>query len=230
MSGKLLIIEDDLEISDLLQTLLEMEGYQVAQESDGQAGLHRANHESFDAIILDIMLPSLDGLEVLRQLRQTQNTPVMMLTARGDDVDRIVGFEIGADDYLPKPFNPRELLARLKALLRRVALDTQASLPGGSDTLVVGALTLNLRTREVTVNSEVVSLTQVEFDLLGILATSPGTVINKSELSEQALKRKLTLYDRAVDVHVSNVRKKLQQAGLAGITIQTVRGIGYVLR
>lgn len=230
MAGKLLIIEDDREISDLLQTLLQMEGYEVETSGDGGEGLERALRAPFDAIILDIMLPTLDGLEVLRQLRQGKSTPVMMLTARGDDVDRIVGFEIGADDYLPKPFNPRELLARLKALLRRVALDTQLTETTDSGKLQLDDLGIDPKSREVFVQHTPIPLTQVEFDVLWQLAASPGVVISKETLCEQALKRKLTLYDRAIDVHISNVRKKLQAAGLTERTIQTVRGIGYAFR
>ncbi|MEJ5349519.1 MAG: response regulator transcription factor [Desulfosoma sp.] len=232
---RLLIIDDDWELCTLLQEYLEPFGFTVACVHDGEEGMRALEEHSFDLIILDVMLPGRDGLEVLRSLRTRSDVPVLMLTARGEDVDRIVGLELGADDYLPKPFNPREILARLRALLRR----TQRSMPGGmlsvsealdrrSDLLTVGDVELSPSTRTVRRQGELVPLTAVEFNLLEVLMASAGKVVSREELSLKVLGRKLQPYDRSLDVHVSNLRKKLGDLPDGMERIKTIRGVGYL--
>lgn len=219
----LLLIEDDQEISELLSRLLSSDGHQISQAFDGDTGLQKALEESFDLIILDIMLPGKDGLEVLKELRKHKSTPVLMLTARGDDIDRIIGLEMGADDYLPKPFNPRELQARLKAILRRVSLDQQS--PENIEDIHYGPLTLSPQRREVCINHQPVALTSTEFTLTYYLLQHQGKAIDKNTLTQETLGRDLSRYDRAIDMHVSNVRRKLENA----LMIKTIRGIGYMV-
>jgi len=211
----------------MLTTLLAKDGFSVVAEFDGGSGLSAAINQSFDVVILDIMLPVKDGLEVLRELRAEKTTPVLMLTAKGDELDRIIGFELGADDYLPKPFNPRELIARIKALIRRVKLDTQEK--SGAKNIQYGNILVEPQRREASLNGETLELTAAEFNILYELMNRPGEVISKADLTEQALGRKLSLYDRAIDMHLSNLRKKM---GLehAGSMIKTVRGIGYLFQ
>ncbi|ARU58547.1 two component transcriptional regulator, winged helix family [Oleiphilus messinensis] len=225
----ILAIEDDPELGSLLKELLETEQFDVTLATSGEDGLRDLQHTAFSAVILDIMLPGIDGLEVLRQIRSTQTTPIMMLTARGEELDRIIGFEMGADDYLPKPFNPRELIARLKALIRRVAMDQKTEASANNGDIQIGDLKITTKSRQVFAHNTLLSLTQVEFELLTILAGQPDEVLHKADLCEQTLHRKLTLYDRAIDVHISNLRKKLSQAGATSPVIHTIRGIGYKL-
>ena len=219
---KLLLVEDDLEISELLSSLLTSEGFVVNTAFDGLIAEEMALNNEFDLIILDIMLPGKDGLELLRTIRAKKITPILMLTAKGDDIDRIIGFEMGSDDYLPKPFNPRELIARIKALLRRVEMDSQQQ-GDKPNALIFGQLRVLLKSREVFIDNKAVELTATEFNILSMIITSPNEVISKSRLTEQALGRKLSLYDRALDMHVSNLRKKIEQ-----LDIKTVRGQGYM--
>jgi two-component system response regulator CpxR len=218
----LLLIEDDLEISELLSTFLSKEGFCVTCALDGLEGEHLALNKPFDVIILDIMLPEKDGLSVLRDIRSKIATPILMLTAKGDELDRIVGFEVGADDYLPKPFNPRELLARIRALLRRVDID-QNRQPREYAELVSDSLTLRIKTREALIDNQLTELTSTEFNILQTLMNSANEIITKAQLTERALGRKLTLYDRAIDMHMSNLRKKLNSE-----QIRTIRGSGYL--
>ncbi|MCG8612704.1 MAG: response regulator transcription factor [Pseudomonadales bacterium] len=225
----ILAIEDDPELGSLLKELLETEQFDVTLATSGEDGLRCLQHTAFSAVILDIMLPGIDGLEVLRQIRSTQTTPIMMLTARGEELDRIIGFEMGADDYLPKPFNPRELIARLKALIRRVAMDQKTEASANNGDIQIGDLKITTKSRQVFAHNTLLALTQVEFELLTILAGQPDEVLHKADLCEQTLHRKLTLYDRAIDVHISNLRKKLSQAGATSPVIHTIRGIGYKL-
>lgn len=222
MFKKLLLVEDDLEISELLCSLLQKEGFHIHPEFDGNTAEKTALDNDFDLIILDIMLPGKDGLDVLRSIRSQKATPIIMLTAKGDDLDRIIGFEMGADDYLPKPFNPRELIARIKALLRRVELDkkTHNEQP---DTLAHGNLQVNIKSREVFLDRKFIELTATEFNVLMTLLLHPNEVISKNTLTQQALGRKLSLYDRAIDMHVSNLRKKIIDT-----SIKTIRGQGYM--
>lgn len=190
----------------------------------GEDGLQRVAAENFDLLILDIMLPGLSGLEVLQRLRRSSDVPVIMLTARGDDVDRIIGLEFGADDYLPKPFNPRELVARIKAILRRSQRN------GGDVTrLELGGVELDLRTHRVTVGGSDVRVTGTEFEILRSLLETPGKVVSKEQLSERALGRRLMPYDRSIDTHISNLRGKLERSGSRETTIQNQRGVGYLL-
>lgn len=219
---KLLLVEDDLEISELLCSLLQKEGFDIHPVFDGNTAEKTALKDDFDLIILDIMLPGKDGLDVLRSIRSKKATPIIMLTAKGDDLDRIIGFEMGADDYLPKPFNPRELIARIKALLRRVELDTQLQVEQ-PETIEHDDLKVNIKSREVFLAGKFIELTATEFNVLVSLLLHPNEVISKNTLTQQALGRKLSLYDRAIDMHVSNLRKKIIDTA-----IKTIRGQGYM--
>jgi two-component system response regulator CpxR len=217
-----LLIDDDAELCELVTEFLAGEGFVVEAVHDGAAGLERALEERHDAVVLDVMLPGLTGFEVLRRLRERSATPVLMLTARGDEVDRIVGLEMGADDYLPKPFNPRELAARLRAVLRRTGAD-----PTASDRLAVDDLEVDFGARTVTVAGCEVALTGVEFSLLEALVRSAGSVVSRDDLSRAALYRRASAFDRSLDVHLSNLRRKLGPPADGGERIKTVRGVGY---
>jgi two-component system response regulator CpxR len=225
MNGRLLIIDDDKELTDLLVEYLEPEGFKITCAQDGESGIKKALSESFDAIILDIMLPKLNGFEVLKSIREHTDTPILMLTARGDDVDRIVGLEIGADDYLPKPCNPRELLARLRAILRRTQKFHVQKRPIIEHLNII----LDSAKRKVTYNNQPLELTNAEFNILEILMKSPGQAFSKEELTEYALGRKYTAFDRSIDVHISNLRNKLGEDGLGEALLKTVRGFGYMI-
>lgn len=218
---RLLIADDDRVLSDLLTDYLQGEGFDVNQAFDGNSAVETAESTPFDLIILDIMMPGQSGLEVLRTLRRNQDTPVLMLTARGDDIDRILGLEMGADDYLAKPANPRELAARIRAILRRTE-------PTAPSSLSVGPLHLDSAARQATLGNEALTLTATEFDLLALLMQRAGEVISKAEISKQILGKHLGPYDRSTDVHISNLRRKLEEAGLTQ-PIRTVRGVGYLL-
>lgn len=216
----LLLAEDDVELCELLIDYLKPEGFTIFTAHDGQAALEAAQKNSFDLIILDVMLPKFTGFEVLSRLRQHNKTPVLMLTARGSDVDRIVGLEMGADDYLPKPCNPRELVARIRAILRRA--HTQ-----DSERLEVGDLHLNLGKHEVMLDGQEIELTTTEFSVLAGLLRHAGKMVSKEMLTESALGRKLSAYDRSMDMHVSNLRKKLGPYNDGKTRIKTIRGQGY---
>ncbi len=224
---KLLLIDDDQELCQLLNEYLTAEGFDVDMAHDGERALEQVNNGHYAAIILDVMLPKRSGFDVLKAVRQKYTTPVLMLTAKGDTIDRVVGLEIGADDYLPKPCDPRELVARLRAVLRRAGSASQA--PGGTETLQVEGLRLHLGSRSAHWQDQDVPLTGTEFSVLELLVRQAGQVISKDELTEQALNRKLTPYDRSIDVHVSNIRKKLTSAGARREMIINVRGAGYML-
>lgn len=223
MTCHILIIDDDTELTDLLIQYLEPEGFDINCVHDGQSGIKKALNQSFDAIILDVMLPKLNGFEVLKAIREHLDTPVLMLTARGDDIDRIVGLEIGADDYLPKPCNPRELLARLRAILRR----TQKN-PIHKPIIEQHNIVVDCAKRVATLNDEELELTNAEFNILEMLIKSPGQAFSKEELTEYALGRKFTAYDRSIDVHISNLRNKLGDNPAGETLIKTVRGFGYL--
>ena len=218
-----LLVDDDRELCHMLSEYLAAESFGVESVHDGQAGVERVRQGGLDVVVMDITMPVLDGFEALRSIRSFSNVPVLMLTARGDELDRIVGLEIGADDYLPKPFNPRELSARLKAVLRRVrtAADT-------SGLVTVGDLTLEVGSQTDRVGDEPVVLTATEFGLVERLARQAGQVVSKDELSEQVLGRRLTPYDRSLDTHIANLRKKLGPVGDGMPRIKTVRGKGYL--
>lgn len=220
----ILIIDDDVELCQMLSEFLAPDHLNLTADHDGESGLKSLQAGSFDLLILDIMLPGMNGLEVLKQLRKFSEIPVIMLTARGEDIDRILGLEFGADDYIPKPFNPRELVARINAILRR--MQTTGGDPGKQ---TVGALELDERTRQVTVHGEALRLTGTEFEILRCLIESPGGVVTREELSKQALGRHLLPYDRSIDTHISNLRGKLESAGVQDPGIQNQRGVGYRL-
>lgn len=228
MSGSqsLLIVDDDAELAQMLEEYLQGEGFSCEVVHDGTEALEKLVAGSYDLVVLDVMLPSLNGFDVLRRLRQTLTTPVIMLTARGSDIDRIVGLELGADDYLAKPFNPRELVARIRAVLRRLSA-RESPTPGG--VLTVGSLKLEPAAMEVTVTGEPVRLTGTEFRVLERLMRAAGQLLTREQLTEQVLGRKLTPYDRSIDTHVSNLRRKLG-LGRPGLPeIRGIRGAGYLL-
>lgn len=227
MTPKILLIDDDHELSQLVIDYLTLDGFHLDRAADGPSGLQLAQSGQYQLILLDVMLPGLDGLSLLRQLRQSSYCPVLMLTARGDDIDRIVGLELGADDYLAKPFNPRELSARVRAILRRVELAQQPAVPQQNNLLELNNVQLNRQNRQVHCAGSVVVLTATEFQLLDYLMSHAGSVITKEDLSKEVLGRTLQLYDRSLDVHISNIRKKLSVAD-AGEKIQTLRGSGYL--
>jgi len=227
MQKRILIIDDDTGLCELLGSYLSSEGFDIDSTHDGAEGAARALAGDYALIVLDVMLPTLNGFEVLRRIRQSSQVPVLMLTARGDEIDRIVGLEMGADDYLPKPFNPRELVARLRAIQRR----TLAPLPAGEakpDTLEVGDVTLDLGTRTVRCAGAPVELTSLEFSVFEALLRLAGTVVSREDLTRQALGRAFGSYDRSIDVHVSSLRKKLGPGAGGEDRIKSVRGIGYL--
>lgn len=217
-----LLIDDDVELCELVSEYLVGEGFTVDVVHNGATGLNRAQENLHDLVILDVMLPGLTGFELLRKLRETSAVPVLMLTARGEDVDRIVGLEMGADDYLPKPFNPRELAARMRAVLRRAATGPESGDRVGVDDVIV-----DLGARCVSVANEEISLTGVEFSILEALVRSAGNVVNRDDLSRAALFRRASAFDRSLDVHISNLRRKLGPTPDGGERIKTVRGVGY---
>ena len=222
--AKILIIDDDRELGEMLAEFLSPDHLDVRACLSGEEGLEALRNETYDLLILDIMLPGMNGLDVLKVLRERSDIPVIMLTARGDDVDRILGLEFGADDYLAKPFNPRELLARIKAILRRIRSDERR---GGS--VAVGKLEFDVRSRRVEAGGQSIQLTGTEFELLRCLAESPGEVVSKEQLARDVLGRRHMPYDRSIDTHISNVRRKLSGAGVDNPSIQSQRGVGYLL-
>lgn len=228
--NSILIIDDDMDLCELLREYLVPEGFVVATVHDGVQGAEQAVSGKYALVVLDVMLPGINGFEVLRRIRAASPVSVLMLTARGDDVDRIVGLEMGADDYLPKPFNPRELVARIRAILRRMESAPQLQPPHPADPgrLTVGDIELVTGTRSVLRGGQKVDLTSVEFAILEILLRLAGQVVSRDELVRHALGRRLTAYDRSIDVHVSSLRRKL--GPLPGETerIKTVRNIGYL--
>jgi two-component system response regulator CpxR len=223
-SARILLIDDDKELGAMITDFLAADHLDVTVRHTGEDGLEAFSGGAYDLLILDIMMPGISGLDVLRKVRQTSAVPVIMLTARGDDVDRIIGLEFGADDYLPKPFNPRELVARIKAILRRAQPQK-----GEADILELGDIRLDARTHRAAVNDNELRLTGTEFEILKCLLETPGQVVNKEYLSERALGRRLLPYDRSVDTHISNLRGKLEKAGNRNETIQNQRGVGYLL-
>ena len=221
--NKILIIDDDEELCELVSEYLSAEDFQVESANDGETGLNKALSGDYDLAILDVMLPKINGFDVLRQLRERSKMPVLMLTARGDDTERIVGLEIGADDYLPKPFNPRELLARLRAILRRARSDGSSP-----EKLQVDDLEISTSSRSVRIHGREISVTSVEFDLLRALVKEAGKIVKKDALSEEVLERELSPYDRSLDMHISNLRKKLGPRSDGSDRIKTVRSVGYI--
>jgi DNA-binding response OmpR family regulator len=218
MIPRILLVDDEPPILDLVRGYLEREGYSVSTAVDGPAGLELARSEQPDVIVLDVMLPGLDGFEVLRQIRTFSDAYVLMLTARADEVDRIVGLSVGADDYLVKPFSPRELVARIKALLRRPRSSQRGPMAAA------GELVVDPARRTVTVRGETVVLTATEFDILAVLARDPGVVLSRAQLLQTVWGTAFVDDDHLVDVHIANVRRKLGEG-----FIETVRGVGYKL-
>lgn len=223
---KVLIVDDDEELCELVSEYLSVEGFEVDSVNDGEAGLRAAVAELHDLVILDVMMPKLNGFDVLRELRKTSKIPVLMLTARGEDMERIVGLEIGADDYLPKPFNPRELVARIRAVLRRV--EKSAVIAETQERLMAGELEMVTAARSAKFGDEELNLTAVEYDILAELVRSAGQVIKKEYLSRQVLERELSPFDRSLDMHISNIRKKLGELGSKKGRIKTIRSVGYI--
>ena len=216
---RILVIDDDVELAGLMKELLQREGFQIDFAYEGRSGLEKASSGEYDLIVLDVMLPGIDGFEILRRLRRASRVPVLMLTARGEDVDRIVGLELGADDYLPKPFNPRELTARIRAILRRMEPVAVAQ------RLEVNGVSLDTGSREVFFGGRRIDVTTLEFDILEQLMRSVGRVLSRDALMESLYNRKATPFDRSMDMHISHLRKKLETGGRD--LIKTVRGVGY---
>ena len=225
--NQILLIDDDEELCELVSEYLTVEGFSVQSVHDGANGLEKAKEEAHDLVILDVMLPKMNGFDVLRNLREASKIPVLMLTARGDDMERIVGLEIGADDYLPKPFNPRELVARIRAILRRVS-ESDANAQISSEKIQVEDIEVSLSARTAKKNGEDLGLTAVEFDLLFALLREAGKVVKKEDLSETVLERRLSPYDRSLDMHISNLRKKLGTRTDGDERIKTIRSVGYI--
>ncbi len=228
---KVLLVDDDRKFCRLVQDYLKPMGFDVETAHNGIDGLEKAVSESFHAVILDIMMPGLDGLGVLQKLRQTSNVPVLMLTAMGEEVDRIMGLEIGADDYVPKTFSTRELLARLRAVIRR---NLNTASPGtvhdSEDLITVGELKINLPARTAALNNQDIDLTAFEFDLLTALAKSAGRVLTRDQLLDAVAGREYEVFDRSVDVHISTLRKKLGEDPKDPQYIKTIRSVGYMLQ
>jgi DNA-binding response OmpR family regulator len=220
----LLIVDDDKELAQMLREILELNDYAVEAVTDGETAMQRIAAAPPDLVILDVMLPGMDGFEVLRHVRAKQDLPVIMLTARGEEAERIQGLTSGADDYIPKPFNPAELLARIHNVLRRSAPEDKTP-----DKLVAGSLALDRRKRELRVDGHEASLTAAELRVLEQLMRKEGEVLSRAHLTELALNRPLEAYDRSIDTLVSKLRKKLAAAGLQGNCIRSLRGHGYVL-
>jgi DNA-binding response OmpR family regulator len=221
---RILVIDDDVELCALVAEYLAGEGFQAECIHAGDVGLQRALKGEHILLVLDVMLPGINGFEVLRRLRATSRMPVLLLTARGEDVDRILGLELGADDYLPKPFNPRELVARIRAILRRTQTLGDAKQP----VLQAGGIELDTATRTVRQGGVAIDLTSVEFGLLEVLLRSAGQVVTREKLATTVLGRKFAPFDRSIDMHVSKVRKKLGDTGGSEDLIKTVRGSGYI--
>jgi two-component system response regulator CpxR len=228
-SARILLIDDDRKLARMLAAFLEAQGYECAVTHDGSEGLERAREEPWDLLILDVMMPRLGGFEALRALRMFSQVPVLMLTARGGDEDRIHGLEGGADDYVPKTASSRELLARIRAVLRRSAAAVPPRAPEALRDITVGELHLDAAARRVTLGGSNLNLTPVEFDLLLALARHRGRVCSRESLVEQVRDREFEAYDRSIDVHVASLRRKLADDPRAPRYIRTVRTVGYLL-
>jgi two-component system OmpR family response regulator len=221
---RILLVDDDDELAGMLKEYLDKEGFETIVVADGTAGITEALSGRYALAVIDVMMPGTGGFDVLRQIRAQSSMPVLMLTAKGDDIDRIVGLEMGADDYVPKPCTPRELVARIRAILRR----TQTNISPDERTIItVGPLTLWPQRRTVEVKSEPLSLTSTEFSLLEILVRNAGCIVSKRMLAKAALGRPLSPFDRSIDVHISSIRHKLGDRDDGLVWIQTVRGQGY---
>ena len=230
--SKILLVDDDIELTDLLAEVLRLTGFEVEIANNGQEALDKLN-ASHQLVLLDIMMPVLNGIETLKKIRQTSNVPVMMLTVRGEEIDRVLALELGADDYLPKPFNDRELVARIKAILRRVSpsenSQNSTALPSEENTLGFCGLVLHSDLQQASYNNQDLGLTSSEFALLYKLARNPGQIISREELSVNVLGKNLSPFDRSIDMHMSNLRKKLPERDNGLPWLKTLRGRGYLL-
>ncbi len=222
--ARILIVDDDERLAEMLETYLRSRGFEVEQRCDGGTGLRALESGRFDAVVLDIMLPDIDGLEVLRRLRAHSNVPVLMLTARGEDMDRIVGLELGADDYLPKPFNPREVVARLSAILRR----GRPAVPAAGDVLRFGRLEVDRAAHEARIDGRACLLTAHQFEILRVLAERAGRVQTREQLMQAVRGEDLEEFDRSIDVHISRIRAAIEDDPKRPRRIRTVRAVGYV--
>jgi two-component system response regulator CpxR len=225
--ARVLVVDDDRELCQMLGEYLEAEHFEVKTVYDGGEALAELERSAFEILILDVMMPSVSGFDLLRKLGASHDTAILMLTARGDDIDRIVGLELGADDYLSKPFNPRELVARIRAILRRAS--NRLARSGAPDELTVGPIVLNTGTHQAHIAGKLVALTGAELRVLELLMRSAGQVISRESMTEQALGRKLVAYDRSIDTHISNLRRKLELEAGRNPEIKNVRGAGYTL-
>lgn len=221
---KILIIDDDVELATLLIDYLSLEGFEAKSAQNGLDGLTMLANDDFDLIVLDVMMPGMSGTETLTKIREKYKTPVLMLTARGDPVDRILGLELGADDYVPKPCTPRELVARMRAILRRTSANDNSSGP-----VQVGKLSIDLSQRRVTYDGQPIAFTGTELALIKMLARHAGEPVAKADIYPRILGRPLGRYDRAIDVHISSIRHKLAEFAHDDILIESVRGVGYQL-
>lgn len=225
--NKILLVDDDEELTELVTEYLSVEGFEISSVHDGKNGLEKGLTEEYDLMILDVMLPKMNGFEVLKKLRESSKLPVLMLTARGEDMERIIGLESGADDYLPKPFNPRELVARIGAILRRTQ-STDKEDATETLKLEIGDVEINSAARAAKKGDEVLQLTSIEFDLLVALLREAGKIVNKEDLSQNVLGRRLSPFDRSLDMHISNLRKKLGVHADGNDRIKTIRSVGYI--
>ncbi|MDP2255020.1 MAG: response regulator transcription factor [Polaromonas sp.] len=233
MTQQLLMIEDDTRLATMVGEYLRQSGYGFAHAADGASGLAALEASPADLVILDLMLPDMDGLEVCRRIKGNPNsqlarTAVLMLTAKGDPMDRIVGLEVGADDYLPKPFEPRELLARIRAVLRRGGDASEAAAAGGHKVMRFGALEIDRDARSVSVSGKLCELTSYQFDLLAALADRAGRVLSRDQIMEAVRGRELEAFDRSIDVHMGRIRSAIELDAKDPKRILTVRGVGYV--
>jgi DNA-binding response OmpR family regulator len=223
MPARVLLIDDDARLFELLTSYLEQNGFSVTGATDGRKGLATLDDGTFDVVLLDVMMPGIDGIEVCKRIRQKSNIPIVMLTAKGDETDRVVGLELGADDYVAKPFSPRELLARMRAVLRRARPEVTG------ERIAVGDIAIDVPGRTVTIGDVLADLTGIEFDILVALARRPGRVVARDALLSEAGRGNVTVSERTVDVHISHLRQKLGDDPRSPKLIKTVRGVGYVL-
>ncbi len=226
--ARLLIVDDDPDLCDLVQRYLEVEGFVISVVHSGAEGTHAGISGNYDLIVLDVMLPDIKGFDVLRELRARARTPVLMLTAKGDEFDRVLGLQMGADDYLSKPFSPRELIARIGAILRRSGWQSEQGSPPRPLSIRSGDLELDLAGRSASRSGGYLHLTSAEFDLLHAFLESPGQVFSREALAERVLGRKFSPFDRSIDLHVSNLRQKLGPQTNGAERIRSVRGVGYL--
>ncbi|MGD2103735.1 MAG: response regulator transcription factor [Anaerolineae bacterium] len=226
MSQTILVVDDEPQIVRLVRSYLERDGYRVVIAYNGEEALYMARHEKPDLVVLDVLMPKMDGLEFTRRVRREQDVPIIMLTARAEETDRIVGLEMGADDYVTKPFSPREVVARVRAVLRRSKPSDQRE---GSPVLRVGPIMLDRSTHAVTIDNELADLTPTEFDILGVLMSQPGRVYSRAEILEAVQGVAFEAYERTVDAHIKNLRQKIEPDPANPSYILTVRGAGYRL-